>query len=516
MTVRSSASSDAAASALPEGSAAPSGSAVATAPHEPEPRRPRRWGIRERLVLLVATALALGLLLAGIVSYLGQRQEVSQRIDDDLAQEVSELRQRAQGTDESGAAYSDVSVLLTDFIRSNVPAEDEAFAGLVGPGLQRQIVAGGERRVDLSNPAVLAQVRARVRPGSTVFASVQAGEQDLRVAIASVQIGQQSAVLIVGIDQSYRYGRLADQAGIYFASALLALLLTTGVLYLAVGRLMRPLGGLLRATERIDHTDLGRRVPLPDTDTEISDLARTFNRMLDRLEDAFTGQRQFLDDAAHELRTPLTIMRGNLEVLDPRDLEDVEATREIEIAEIDRMRRIVDDLLLLAKLQRPDTVVPQAHRLEVVHARMMALVPALGQDRLWQDGGSDAVTVSIDADRVVQAVQQLCANAVKFSAAGDAITVESRAGMGMVEISVTDTGVGISPEAAESIFERFDQGERTAGTEGNGLGLSIVRAIAHGHGGRVELDSTLGVGSTFRIVLPQGHQPSPPRHEDDE
>ena len=198
-------------------------------------------------------------------------------------------------------------------------------------------------------------------------------------------------------------------------------------------------------------------------------------------------------------------MRGNLEVLDPEDVEDVEAVRQIEIAEVDRMSRIVDDLLLLARLERPDFVRPERVAVRDVHGDVMSLVPGLG-DRVWVDGGSVDGAVRLDRDRVVQAVQQLCANAVKFSEPGTPITLTTGwRGSGpdrLLTIVVADEGSGIDEEEQSRIFERFARVGEHRAIEGSGLGLVIVQAIARAHDGSVELDSIPGRGSTFTIVLP--------------
>ena len=121
------------------------------------------------------------------------------------------------------------------------------------------------------------------------------------------------------------------------------------------GRLLSPVTRLREPAQGITEGDLGARLEVTGND-DLSELQRTFNDMLDRLEEAFASQRRLLDDAAHELRSPLTVLRGHLEVLDTADPADVDATRALLLDEIERMTRLVNDLLMLAKAQRPDFV----------------------------------------------------------------------------------------------------------------------------------------------------------------
>ncbi|MGQ0842530.1 MAG: sensor histidine kinase [Sporichthyaceae bacterium] len=267
------------------------------------------------------------------------------------------------------------------------------------------------------------------------------------------------------------------------------------------GRLLRPLRDLRVTADQIGHSDLTRRIEADGHD-DISDLARTFNAMLDRLEGAFAGQRCFLDDAGHELRTPLTIVRGHLELMVPGDLEDVSATRDLVLDELDRMGRLVDDLVVLARAGRPDFLRPQPVDLSVLVEEVLHKARGLA-DRNWVcDGRADA-EVPADPQRLTQALLQLASNAVAHTEPGTTIAIGSSASAGRASLWVRDEGTGVAPADSERIFDRFERGER-AGPHGAGLGLSIVRAIAAAHGGVVGLIPRPGPGATFRIDLPAG------------
>lgn len=464
--------------------------------------RERGVGIRERLVVLVTVTLALALAGAGLATYVVQHGAALARIDAELQQEVEEVQARAHGRDPAGRPYDSVEDLMADFMRYNVMGPDESMAVFVAPATRPRFVAGGERSVDLQDPALYGAVLTAAAPGRSTLTTVQVDGRDVRAIVADVAGAATTGSVVVAIDRGARLDDLSAVMRVYAVAAFLTLLLTATLLHLAVGRLLAPLGELLTATTEIDSRELTRRVPVPSQSTEVAMLARRFNAMLDRLEDAFTAQRRFLDDTAHELRTPLTIMRGNLEVIDPGDPEDVRATVDIEMGEIDRMRRIVDDLLTLARLQRPEEVRLAPVDVDVLHADLMALVPALG-DRAWIDGGCTPGRALLDRDRVVQAVQQLCANAMAFSAPGSPITLRTGIAGPVMMISVADAGVGIAPDRLDTIFDRFDRGSAAPDGRGVGLGLPIVWAIASAHDGTVTVDSPgVGLGTTFTLTLP--------------
>ena len=209
--------------------------------------------------------------------------------------------------------------------------------------------------------------------------------------------------------------------------------------------------------------------------------------MLDRLESAFVGQRQFLDDAGHELKTPLTVLRGHLELLDVGSPEEIAETRELLLDEVDRMSRLVGDLILLAKSDRPDFVSPRPVDLTGLTVDVLAKARGLG-DRKWTLDETAAVTATVDEQRLTQALLQLCDNAVKHTEPGDVVALGSSYDGAHARLWVRDTGPGVPAEHREQIFERFGRSAVPEEDEGFGLGLSIVRAIARAHGGRVTLD----------------------------
>jgi two-component system, OmpR family, sensor kinase len=270
--------------------------------------------------------------------------------------------------------------------------------------------------------------------------------------------------------------------------------------WVLAGTILRPVRRVTETARSISETDLTRRIPVQGRD-EVAELAGTFNAMLDRLEGSFRTQQQFLDDAGHELRTPITIVRGHLELLgdDPGELEE---TRSLVLDELDRMGRIVADLLLLAQAQRPDFVHPAPVDVDALTVEVFAKVQALAPRRWTLDRVGRGVFAA-DRQRLTQAVVQLASNAVQHTREGDEIALGSTFTAEEVRLWVSDTGPGVAPEDRERIFQRFARGRGRTDSGGSGLGLAIVRAIAEGHGGRVELHSEPGAGALFTVVVPR-------------
>ncbi len=254
--------------------------------------------------------------------------------------------------------------------------------------------------------------------------------------------------------------------------------------------------------------DLSRRIPYngPDND-EIGQLIRAFNQTLSRVESLFNTQRRFLADVGHELRTPLTVIRGNVDLMRRMNCTDEESLMGIE-NEVDRLTRLVGDLLLLA--QAESGKLPLASRLvelDTMVLEAMQQMRVLASGRITMRLGEiDQVLVCGDEDRLKQVLVNLIGNAIKYTPPGGEVVV----GLGKVEsrarLTVSDTGSGIPKEDLPHIFERFYRGEksrtRSKDGKGFGLGLSIAYWIVHNHGGTIEASAHEPTGTTFCVWLP--------------
>lgn len=311
--------------------------------------------------------------------------------------------------------------------------------------------------------------------------------------------------------------RALDALQLYSFWALSALFVASLVIgWLVSGRLLRPIARIADTVREIQASDLSRRIRLGGPDDELRRLADTFDEMLDRLDEAFEGQRQFIHEASHELRNPLAVIRTNLEVtLDDPDasVDDLRHTAAVVQRSTERMARLVDDLLVYARkgtlsLERDPVdvglLVEDAadEFLATAESRAVALVHHAPDD-LWVVG---------DRLSLRQALGNLLANAIRLSP--PSTTVRLRAGREgpWVWIAVEDQGPGIEPDDQTHVFERFWRGDQRQGREQgrSGLGLTIVRQIAEAHGGEVKLVSTPGHGSAFALWLPARPAPTVP------
>jgi signal transduction histidine kinase len=273
------------------------------------------------------------------------------------------------------------------------------------------------------------------------------------------------------------------------------------IAWFTAGRVLYPLRLLTKTAQSISESDMTQRIPVKGKD-EIAELTTTFNEMLDRLQFAFDSQQEFLKDASHELRTPITVIQGHLEMLQYCPQKQPE-TMALVMDELTRMSRLVNDLLLLAKTERPDFLHLKPEELDWLTEEFYLKARSLG-NRNWRLESKGLNPVVVDRQRLTQAVMNLVQNAIRHTQEGDTITLGSCVKEDYAYIWVRDTGEGIAPEDQERIFERFVRAtnRETRQFEGHGLGLAIVQAIVNAHGGWVELSSRLGGGSTFTIVMP--------------
>ena len=299
-----------------------------------------------------------------------------------------------------------------------------------------------------------------------------------------------------------------------YSIAAIAMVGAIGIVgWFVAGRLLSPIRDLRAAADAITLDDMSPRLA-PQGNDDISDLTRTVNSMLDRLEGSVDVQRQLLDDVRHELKTPITIVRGHLEMMDPADAADVTTTREIGIAELDRMTRLVDDIDLLATVEGDGFTMDEVE-LACLTGRVGELVAVI-PGHTWSVVSTAEGMIDGDSDRLLQAWLQLADNAAKFTPAGTPIELGSRMDESGAQLWVSDHGPGIPPASRHRIFRRFDRahGKRTVG--GSGLGLAIVDAITKGHDGLCTVTDTPGGGATFTIhlPLPTAELPAPVRAGD--
>lgn len=466
-----------------------------------EPRRTirdRLSGIGVRILFWYVLLLAV----ATVASVLVVRQvllaRLDERIDSDLAQETQELRRLSAGNDpETGEPFgNNVARILEVFLQRNVPSRNEAHLAFVDgrPYLRSRAVAPYRLDQDADLVAQLGSVP------DTRWGTEQTPAGPVRYVAVPLRVGRETrGVFVAAVFRNLEAAEITPAVEAAAGVGIVVLLIGTILAWRLARRILRPVAAVRTTALTISESDLTRRIPVAGHD-EISMLAATFNRILDRLERAFRTQRAFVDDAGHELRTPITIIRGQLELLD-EDPEERRKTVALVTDELDRMARIVNDLLILARAEQPDfldlEVVDVQPLTEEVHAKATALAP-----RRWEIERVAQGRVVADRQRLTQALVQLAQNATGHTEEGDLVALGSVIADGEARFWVRDTGSGIRPEDQRRIFERFSRAADGRRTEGAGLGLAIVRAIAVAHGGRVDVHSLPGQGATFTVRIP--------------
>lgn len=479
-----------------------------TDPPADVPRRSLLWGIRGRILFWYVAILAASIGTAVLVVQRALVAQTDARISDALVQEAEELRRLAEGRDpRTGRRFGDdVERIFRVFLQRNIPSRNETFLSFVDGRPFARSFDEPPYRLD-RDPALLARW-AGITRSDRGRVTTPAGDLDY----LAVPVRDGERTLGVFVAAIFRDLELAElRPALQGAAAVGLATLVVGSLlgwWVAEGVLRRVREVTLTA-RRISSGELTRRLHVTGRD-EISHLAATFNQMLDRLEDVFETQRRFVDDAGHELRTPITVVRGHLELLED-DPDERRRTLALVSDELDRMQRIVDDLLVLAKAERRDFLdlapVDLARLTEEIHAKARAL-----GERGWRLERLGRGIIVGDRQRLTQAAMQLVQNAVQHTSEGAEIEIGSSVSNGEARLWVRDTGEGIPPEDRDRIFRRFARAAPGRSSEGAGLGLAIVRAIAEAHGGRVDLDSRPGAGATFTVVVP-ADQPAPEETE---
>lgn len=279
------------------------------------------------------------------------------------------------------------------------------------------------------------------------------------------------------------------------------------------GRTLRPIHRITDVARDIQATDLSRRISLEGPQDELRRLADTFDQMLDRLDQGFERQRQFIADVSHDLRNPLAVIQTNVEVAlqaPETTPSDWRHTGEIIRRTSDRMSGLVDDLLATAR-QRQRAVSREMVDLDELVSEVATEMAASGAARsvTLATVSGDPVSVIGDRGALKRALSNLVDNAIRLSPPGTEVRVGSGRRNRWSWLAVADRGPGIEPEVVEQLFERYRRGEEPSDDDSHlGLGLAIVRDVASAHGGAARAASREEGGTTFTVWMPL--DPDPP------
>lgn len=478
---------------------------VESAPVDPRRRwrRLRPWTARTQIIawvlLLVLTAL-------GIVTFVTWQllvRAIDARMDEALRFEVQEFAELTEPgvNPRTGEPFTSVEEVIREAIAYNIARPNEKFLGYVDGQYRTQSrQEPGAQEVLAQDAAFAERVATVTEPVEGRYEHADAGE--VRYLAIPVRLDGDPArgVIVAAYMGDAERDAGNDAARLMLIVGSVTMLGAAAAAWILAGRILRPLRDVADTTRMISDTDLSLRVPSRGKDDELDRLVATINGMLDRVEAGVSAQRRFIDDAGHELRTPITIVRGHLEVLDPADPDDVASTVALVDDELGRMNRMVSDLLLLAQSEQPSFLHPEVVDVEALTQEAFSKISRLAQ-RDFRLETVARTTAVLDPQRITQALVALADNAARFTEECGWIGVGSQLSGGSLRFWVSDSGPGVSDAERARIFERFARGGPRR-SDGAGLGLSIVRAIAVAHGGDVWLDSIPGRGATFTVVIP--------------
>lgn len=290
-------------------------------------------------------------------------------------------------------------------------------------------------------------------------------------------------------------------------SAMVATLIALGFGFAVARTLTRPLQELTAATKAMAGGKLDQRVTVRSRD-EIGALATSFNQMSADLARASQLRKQMTADLAHDLRTPLSILRGYTEGLKDERLQGTADIYNLMHGEVEHLQRLVEDLRVLSladagelslnqRAVDPAALIERTGLAYIVQAQQQGLT-------LRVEAAEDLPSIKVDTDRLTQVLNNLVSNALRHTSQGE-ITLSASAQNQQVYLKVSDSGSGIAPEDLPFVFDRFyraDKSRQRAEDTSSGLGLAIAKAIVEAHGGNITVESTLGRGASFTIILP--------------
>jgi two-component system, OmpR family, sensor kinase len=464
--------------------------------------RPR--SIHARLTLWYTSLLTITVLILGAIAYGLLGYSLAHDVDTAL-QGVAQALAEHPSTGSPPPLPADIDALFRRFL-GIFPWDRYVERRDPWGGHERRGPTARSQELPLSDNAM-----KRAAEGLSTFETVEGlGRYPVRILTWPVrQAGRVTSVLQVGMSLESVSATRRRFLLVMAAVLPLGLLSAGGGGWLLARRALKPVDRMTEAARRISAEHLEERLETRGTDDELDRLAHTLNDMLGRLDAAFRQIRQFSADASHELQTPLTILKGELEVAlrSPRIPEEYRRVLTSCLEESDRLAHLVEGLLLLARAdagvlrmdRRPMDLAPLVAD---VYEQIRILAEAHAVD--LELGPVEAMTIEGDEAQLRRLLLNLVDNAIKYTPPGGRVTLTLRRDSGWASLRISDTGVGLSLEEQERIFQRFYRATKTHLRDegGAGLGLCIARSIAEAHGGRIQVESAPGHGSTFTVLLP--------------
>jgi heavy metal sensor kinase len=476
--------------------------------------------MRSQLTIWYSGVLALVLLVFAVTTYSYLARAARQRTDDSLSDTLNSF----------------ISVFNTELADENHPADDAAREAARGFHFRdRQVIVYDGRR----NVVVASESAEKFPPGPDWFRSAAAqlqlghlmdsasragrayatvfkGEHAIRALAAAVPSGGQTYFFTVGTPLHEQEKALTQAQQAFYIAIPLALLLASLGGYFLARKSLAPVVTIGEQAARIGASNLNERIPVPQNNEELGRLARIFNDLLMRLDESFAQQKRFMADASHELRTPVAVIRGESEVTLSQPTRDEKEYRESLVIvndESQRLTRMVEDLFILARADAGEypLVLTDFYLDESMNecVRSMRSLAAQKDLEMSYEPPEQEIAFRGDEPLIRRMVLNLLHNAIKYTPAGGRVRISLRNNLEHCQVTISDTGPGIPPEAQSQVFERFFRADKARSRDeslngsGAGLGLSIAKWAAELHGGDIVLDHSGTGGTTFIISLPK-------------
>ncbi len=455
--------------------------------------------LRARFALWTATLLLATLLLFSIFIYFRTAQSLTDAVDGELKLVASQV------TAEMDIPDGEI-VPLDDFFKnmSNPSLLEQGFSF-------RTFDSGGQIFQQYGPYQTLPPPQTRFtapsQPGIFTTFTDAATRRPLRMYTAPIVQDNQQVVGIIQVTQNLsRVNQALNQllVTLLFGGPLLVIIAGTGGYFLA-GQALAPIDKITRTAQQISAQDLSTRLNLPQTADEAGRLVATFDSMLGRLEDAFQRERRFTADASHELRTPLAAMQTILNSTLARQRTPLEYEQVLAdlSEETERLRTLIEGLLHLTHSEAGRPIMKDRVNLSLLLADVTDSLRLLAEDKGLELSAHIAknLVVTGDSDALIRLFVNLLDNAIKYTEQGKITVAATPQPPGQIEISITDTGVGMAAEYLPHIFDRFYRVDPSRSTGGIGLGLAIALSIAQVHRGTIEVESKAGQGTVFIVRL---------------
>jgi two-component system OmpR family sensor kinase len=475
------------------------------------------WSLLNRLTLGVVLLSTLGVVASDIAAQTLLRTYLTQEVDNELLSvaggSIPRLERAGIESDDDDFSDNEARTMQVRPLRS-IPTATSVT--LIGPaGIVLGQIGGDLNATEITSYLTAITPEKIAKYGNRPF-TIETDEHDFRVLSQTLPSGLGRVVIAHSFEDIDRI--LARLQGLFILIGLVMIFFIALASRKVITVGLRPLANVEATAERIAEGDLTARLPDVKPNTEVGRLVSTLNTMLGRIEESFAARlesesklRRFVADASHELRTPITAIRGFAELHRQGAVTGEEKTKEL-IGRIEneskRMGSLVEDLLLLARLDQSREMKSDPVNLTQIVADAVASARAAGQNHTVNfDEQSEEIYALGDKDRIHQVVANLLANARTHTPAGTVIDVSVKQDTDGVRIRIADNGPGLSDADQARIFERFYRADasrvRTDG-EGTGLGLSIVDAVMRAHAGQVSVESEVGKGAVFTLFFPLG------------